>query len=412
MKVDDSVSQPFSQSRLPSAQASSPAESAPTLSLLHACFLLAGFGTMLLGPILPLLARTWQLTDSQLGLLLLSQFIGATLGGVTVGGNKGAQALARDLLFGLGCASLGLFSLAAAVSRSRALPFACAALLLAGFGIGRMIAANNILVGQRYTDHRASALTRLNLSFALGALLSPLLAAWLITVSLTLRLGTVALVLLGAAVILAVQCRTERPHTSVSPVTRAQASNALPLSVFLYFATLLFIYGGLETCLSGWLSTYALRYGQSSLTLSAYIMVLLLCGLTAGRAISAWLLQRLADSTLQRAALLLTAALAAALATVHRAATIAGLAVLLGITLAPVFPVTFAQLMPHRPSARQAGIVLAASGLGAAAIPALMGLVSTRTGSLRLALVLPVAVALLMLLLTTVSAFSKPRNGV
>jgi len=171
---------------------------------------------------------------------------------------------------------------------------------------------------------------------------------------------------------------------------------------FLYFAALLFIYGGLETCLNGWLTTYALRYGQTSLVLSEYTMVLLLAGLTAGRALAAWLLLKMRDVTLQRIALVLSAALTAALALAHRASLIAALAVLLGIALAPIFPATFALLMAHRPPARTAGIVLAASGLGAAALPWLMGVVSTRASSLQIALAIPVAAAVAMLLLSAI----------
>ncbi len=126
-------------------------------------------------------------------------------------------------------------------------------------------------------------------------------------------------------------------------------------------------------------------------------MVLLLCGLTAGRALAAWLLLKMRDVTLQRVALVLAAALAAALALAHQAAVIATLAVFLGVALAPIFPATFAIIMARRPSASQAGIIIAASGLGAAALPALMGLISTHTGSLQIALAVPVAAALLLL---------------
>jgi FHS family glucose/mannose:H+ symporter-like MFS transporter len=51
-------------------------------------------------------------------------------------------------------------------------------------------------------------------------------------------------------------------------------------------------------------------------------------------------------------------------------------------------------LMAERPTARQAGIVLAVSGLGAAALPWMMGVVSTHTGSLQVALALPFVAAL------------------
>ena len=125
--------------------------------------------------------------------------------------------------------------------------------------------------------------------------------------------------------------------------------------------------------------------------------------MTGGRALASWLVLKIPDATLQRTALALSTILAAALALAHTAALIATFAVLLGVTLAPVFPATFALLMAHRPPARTAGIALAASGIGAAALPWLMGVVSTRANSLQLALTLPIAAALAMLILSTAS---------
>ncbi len=375
----------------PAAESSQP-QAAPTLPLMHAVFVLAGLGTMLLGPLLPQLSAQWHLTDAQLGLLPLAQFVGATLGGVTV-----SPRLARDLLVGMAAAGLGFLAFAL----SPGLILACAGLLIGGFGVGRIIATVNIVAGARYTANRGSALSRLNFTWSFGALLSPVLAAWLYRVSLSQRLTVFASLFVVCGVWLAIELR-HVPQTGTAEEASA-AGSPLPARLFLYFAGLIFIYGGLETCLSVWLTTYALRYGRTSLVLSEYTMVLLLSGLTAGRAFASWLLLRMSDRTLQRLALGVSAALAAGLAAAHSAGWIAGLAVALGFALAPIFPATFALLMAHRPPARTAGIALAASGLGAAALPSLMGVVSTRTQSLQLALSLPVAAALLMLALSLYS---------
>jgi len=126
-----------------------------------------------------------------------------------------------------------------------------------------------------------------------------------------------------------------------------------------------------------------------------------------GRAGAAAVMLRVGERTVQRWGLGLAAVFTAALAMAHSAVTIAAFAVLLGLSLAPFFPATFALLMAERPVARQAGIVLAVSGLGAAALPWLMGVVSTRTGSLQVALALPFAAALGLLALATFSPTTK-----
>jgi FHS family glucose/mannose:H+ symporter-like MFS transporter len=364
---------------------------APSLPLMHGAFVLAGLGTMLLGPILPLLARQWHLTDSQSGLLLLAQFCGAT-----VGGSSTSSRLQRGLMIGLLAAGAGF----AGFSWAPGLVVACGCLVVAGFGVGRVIATVNIIAGARFGEHRGSALAWLNFSWSFGALLSPLSAAWLASrIALSHLLAGLAGLFLTVALIYAAQWRGARSEAE-GHATDAAARAGLRLPVFVYFAALLLLYGGLETSLSGWLTTFALRYGQSSLVLSEYTMVLFLCGLTAGRALAGAIMRRMREARLQRIALTLSAALGAALAAAHTAMAIAVFSVLLGICLAPVFPATFGLALAAKPSARQAGIVLAASGIGAAALPWLMGVVSTHTGSLQVALALPVAAALAMLLLS------------
>jgi MFS transporter, FHS family, glucose/mannose:H+ symporter len=180
---------------------------------------------------------------------------------------------------------------------------------------------------------------------------------------------------------------------------------------YLYFAGLLFLYGGLETCLSGWLTTFALRYGDKTLVVSEYTTLLLWMSLTVGRVGAAAVMLRVGERTVQRWGLALAAAFTAGLAMAHSAATIAGFAVLLGLSLAPFFPATFALLMAERPAARQAGIVLAVSGLGAAALPWLMGVVSTRTGSLQVALALPFAAAVALLAMASFSSGTRKATA-
>ena len=376
------------------------AEHAPSLPVMHAAFVLSGLGTMLLGPILPILAAQWHLNDSHSGLLVLSQFCGATIGGGTT-----THKLRSGLLVGLISAVIGFFAFAFSPS----LAFACPALVLGGFGVGRTVTAINILAGQRYAKNRGSALSWLNFSWSFGALLSPLGAAWLATrFHLSTLLTALSLLFLTVGILIAIQFRRTADTYIAQPQHDPTPPIRLPL--FLYFVSLLFLYGGLETCLAAWLTTYALRYGQSSLVLSEYTMVLFLCGLTAGRALAARLLLRMPEARLQRISLLLAAAITLALASVHTAALIATFAVLLGITLAPIFPATFAIALSRKPRARQSGLILAASGLGAAALPSLLGVISTRSGSLQIALILPVAAAFLMFGLTLLPISNAPAQ--
>lgn len=374
---------------------------APSLGLMHFALLLAGLGTALLGPILPVLATQWEMKDSQSGLLMMAKFCGAFLGGVSVSKN-----LRRSILMGMSAGAVGFGSFAFAPD----MEIGCVALFIGGFGIGQLITATNILAGRRFTLHRGSALSLLNFSFSLGAMLSALLAAWLLplfALRSLLECFAGAFVLGGAGLLLQIRGATAEEFDA--PTVETKVVKGLDGRVYLYFAGLLFLYGGLETCLSGWLTTFALRYGDKTLAVSEYTTLLLWMSLTVGRAAASAVMLRIGEKTVQRWGLVLAATFTAALAVAHSALLIAIFAVLLGLSLAPFFPATWALLMAEKPAARQAGIVLAVSGLGAAALPWLMGVVSTHTGSLQVALALPLIAALILL---GMSAFSPSKLAV
>lgn len=358
---------------------------------MHFGLMLAGLGTALLGPILPVLAKQWEMLDSQSGLLMLAKFCGAFLGGVSV-----SKKLRWSLLAGMTAGVVGFGGFAVAPSMS----VGCVGLFVGGFGLGQIITSVNILAGRRFTAHRGSALSMLNFSFSLGAMLSALLAAWLLPrFALRGLLEGFAMLFAIGVVALIVQMRGDREIAEEFDRASVEAEPQVGLSgrAYLYFAGLLVLYGGLETCLSGWLTTFALRYGDKTLAVSEYTTLLLWMSLTFGRVGASAVMLRVGERTVQRWGLALAATFTACLAMAHSAVTIAGFAVLLGLSLAPFFPATWALLMAERPTARQAGIVLAVSGLGAAALPWLLGVVSTRAGSLQVALALPFAAALALL---------------
>lgn len=378
--------------------------SGPSTGLMVYGLGLAGLGTALLGPILPLLARQWQMQDAQSGLLMTAKFCGAFLGGVTVQRN-----LRRSLVMGMAAGVVGFGGFAYAPGMGWGL----VALFVGGYGLGQLITATNILAGRRFTRHRGSALAALNFAFSLGAMLSALLAAWLLPVFAlrTVLVGFAGMFGVGGGWLL-VELRgggAEVELLTEIPVATGEGQG-LGWRAYVYFAALLVLYGGLETCLSGWLTTYALRYGDKTLVVSEYTTLLLWMALTVGRAGSSVVMLRVGEQAVQRISLVLAAVFTAGLAVAHTAVGIAGCAVLLGLSLAPFFPATFALLMAERPTARQAGVVLAVSGLGAAALPWLMGVVSTRAGSLQVALGLPLGAAVVLLGLA-VAAKRTQRSG-
>ena len=374
---------------------------APSATMMQFAFILTGLGTAMLGPLLPLLTKHWHLLDEQSGLLLFSQFCGSFLGGATM-----SWRLKRGLLLGMAASTVGLLVFAL----SPGLLLACPALFVTGFGLGHSITAVNILAGQRYTEKRASALSLLNFFWSFGAMLAPLLSGWL-TPHFPLDRLLLALALLFAACGFGLLFEMrygfyDAPPTDVQRLSTGRSG--LPPETFVFFMGMLFLYGGLETSLSGWLTTYAFRYGDKTLVVSQYTTLLLWMSLTVGRVGCAALLQRLRETVLWRVALIVTVLLTGILALAHTAGSIAMVTILLGLSLSPWFPITFSLLMGQQPRARQAGIVIAVSGLGAASLPWIMGILSTHTGSLQRALIIPFIAAGLLLGMSLVRRSAGP----
>ena len=373
--------------------------SGPSALWLAAGFLLAGLGTVLLGPILPALAHNWHIDDAQSGLLLAAKFAGSFLGGVSV-----PRRLRLGIASGMVSSCIGF----TAFALSPGLLTGCVALFIGGFGLGQIIASTNILAGRRYRRHTGSALASLNFFWSLGAVVCGLIAAAVLP-----RWGLRGPLLSFAAMFLVAGLGGWIGTVRSSPGTVVPSNTegaALPRSILVYFALLLFLYGGLETCMTGWLTTYTLRFSDLRLLGGQSALVLLWSALTAGRAVSAAAMRWVSESLIQRLGLAVSAVLIAALTATRNGTLLSLDCLLLGLALAPFFPSTFAILIAHRPTARQAGFILAVSGLGAALFPWMMGVVSTHSGSLRIAMAVPFTLALALLSLSTLSA-GRFRTG-
>jgi fucose permease len=357
----------------------------PAAAWLAFGLLLTGLGTAFLGPVLPVLAHNWQINDQQSGLLIAAKFIGAFLGGLSV-----HRLLRYGILAGHLLAAAGYFTFA----MSRGMHVGIVGLFISGYGVGLGITSMNVLIGRRYTAHTGSALSTLNFFFASGAVACGFLAA-LVLPKFGLR-GPMsifaALFLMTALGGLAVSS-----HANFKENAPVEAATPIAAKLHLHFAALLFLYGGLETCLTAWLTTYSLRLGGVHLSGAQSAVVLLWLALTAGRALGSAAMRLFAEAAVQRVGLVASALLILAIATTHRNELLSVYCVLLGLSLAPFFPSTFALLMRRRPTSRQAGTVIAASGLGAALFPWMMGAVSTHSGSLRVAMGVPLLLAVALL---------------
>jgi MFS transporter, FHS family, glucose/mannose:H+ symporter len=361
-------------------------------ALLHASFVLSGILTTLLGSILPLLAARWSLNHTQAGDFFAAQFTGALLG---VGASSGLAArwgLRRSLILAFLLMACGVGSLEWLSWHA-----ALASVFLYGGGLGLSIPSTNLLVSDLYPGRRAAALSLLNLAWGAGAVASPALT------ELALRARHPSLLfwgLAGAAAVIAVSLALNRgiPSAGVArpaaPLTPPRPAASLwrnPSALLL--AAMFFLYVGTENAVSGWVGTYtkALRPGAGTAWLLA--PECFWAALLVGRGVAPVILRRLAETRLRGCGLVVAASgVAVILAARTPAGAILGV-VLAGLGLAPVFPITIAALSHGfgERASRLAGAMFAMAALGGAILPWLVGYSSTRFGTLKAGLAIPLA---------------------
>jgi MFS transporter, FHS family, glucose/mannose:H+ symporter len=85
-------------------------------------------------------------------------------------------------------------------------------------------------------------------------------------------------------------------------------------------------------------------------------------------------------------------------------------ATLAGLTLAPIYPLSVAKVLALSRGSPQTKWMMGISGLGGAVLPWITGILSSRTGSLRIGLLVPVFALATMVLLDRLSS-TRPQHA-
>jgi fucose permease len=333
-----------------------------------------------LGVAWPSMRRSFDLPVSALGGLLAA----GTLGYLASSAASGALAARLGLGWLLALSSLAGAASAVAIGLAPAWGVVLLGGLLGGLGGGAIDAAINAFAAARFPPGVTSWL---HASYGVGATLGPILASAALAAGGSWRLAyaAIALALLGLAATFArtaARWTVARPSGAAagprSPMAAALARLAVWRQVALFFG-----YAGLEVGAGQWAYTWLVDGRGVAPAIAGGWVAAFWGSLTAGRVVAGGLARRV------RAATLLAAALAAAPVGVvvlwsatGPAAGAAGL-VLLGLALAPVFPLLIAET-PARVgpaiAAHAIGLQVAAFYLGAAVLPGLAGLLAGRLG--------------------------------
>jgi FHS family glucose/mannose:H+ symporter-like MFS transporter len=365
------------------------------LWVLHPAMALTGIAESITGPLLPALARTFHLSDSQSGFLVFCAFAGMASGALLCRGDY-ARLLTRGLL-----AMMLASALFPWISRPILFPYA----FLFGASVGVPMSAVSLFAGRNYTEHRAATLTVLNFSWSLGALLAPLLAGRLLAIA---TWQAVYLVLAVAAAILTLAAgllvRDVPEAARITPETTGLRN----LRLVTLFAAFFFLEVGMESTFGAWLSTYMLRATGINIAQAAAAAAIFWTGFLASRGLSPLLLMRIRPGSLLRLALPAALAASILLLVTHSSLLIAASILLLGAALAPVFPVALSAFFDRARHTSDSRYILAFSGFGGSLFPWLVGFISSRSGSLRTSLLVGPAVLLIMTLMLPWLRMTQP----
>lgn len=197
-------------------------------------------------------------------------------------------------------------------------------------------------------------------------------------------------------------------HVESAPGTKSFWSDStLPLICALFF-----VYVGTETAFGAWIATYARRVDSRAHVLATVTPSFYWGAILLGRALASVVLRFRSAVTIARSGLAVALLGGLALIGAHEIRLVVVGAVLAGLGLASIFPISVS-LLPgwFGPSARRAsGAIFASGNIGGAVVPWFVGEISSNTTGLRTAFLVPLVGVSAMLVFYLTNRASAGRR--
>jgi FHS family glucose/mannose:H+ symporter-like MFS transporter len=363
-----------------------------------------------LGVLLPAIGASFGLGSAAEGRFFPANFLGFIAGVLLCGSLSDRLGRKAVLLGGVAAYALGL----ALFSRSGTFAVALLATAFVGAGSGAMETVASALAADLFPERRAFLINALQVAFGVGAGFGPALAHRLLTTGTDWRALPLAL---AAANVLLFLALALQPVADTRHEREALDLNALRAllsqPVFLALCLAQALYVGAEVGFASWMPTYFLDRLPGGAAWAGTVVTVFWIGMTLGRIATGLLVTRL---PLLRLSLFLAlgGTVGAALAPVWTSpgATLAFVAVT-GLCFSGIFGLILAEAGERYPrfAGTTFGAVVAAGGIGGAALPWAVGALAATGAGWRGALMLiPLVTTVLSVLLSLISRLERRRE--
>jgi fucose permease len=343
-------------------------------------FMSLGLPDGVLGVAWPSLRRSFALPMSELGVLLWAAALGYLVSSVASGALVARIGLGHTLV--VSSAATGASALGYALAPHWGMVVASAA--VAGLGAGAIDAGVNAFAAARLSPRWT---TWLHASYGIGAALGPLVTGAILALTSSWRAAYAAIGLVLAPITVAFALTANRWTAKPNPTRPGPGEpsiiDALRRPAVLASTVPFFVYAGLEVGAGQWAYSWLVEGRHVPAGLGAAWLAVYWGSLTTGRVALGALTSRVTTETLLRTSLVaVPVGILVLWAGVGPAAGAGGL-LLLGLALAPIFPLLIAatpdRVGPHY-ATHAIGFQVAAFYMGSAALPGVAGLLAHRFG--------------------------------
>ncbi len=384
-------------------------EDRPIKILLHVIFMLSGIATVLIGQVLPIIARQFSLNDLQLSYLFPVQFAGSLLGTFLTGqfGKRNRFLLATMV----GCF---LISGGVLLMNVDSFPVCLSGFFINGLGVGLTLPSVNMLILALNPERSGAALSLLNFFWGVGAIIcKPFVDFFSGGTSIFITTAILAALLTAASVFLVSFPGVKEPKL---PEKQQDGEDLKPIwttPIAWAIALFNFIHVGFESGMGGWLTTYTSRIENQAVPVFFSPTLLYFLFFVIGRGVAPIFFRYLNENKML---LLGLSTIAAGMIVTLSAESVLVLGIgasIAGFGTSWIFPTNVARFYNifGSGSTRRATPLFLCGTLGAASVTGLIGGLSNWFGDLRAGMfVLLVSVVMLIVLQIILSLTGQNRE--